>query len=143
MAVGQRTTGTRGRGERGQSMVELALTIPVLLLLLVGVVEVGNALNAYMTVVDAARDGARLGSRGSGVPDSQINTLVVTEMGRLPNTVNPGSDITVTHNPMAGYPNRKSIRVTVCYNHSPILPVPLVMPNPLRMCSTTIMPKLG
>ena len=91
MAAGQRTRGTRGRGERGQSMVELALPIPVLLLLLVGVVEVGNALNSYMTVVDAARDGARLGSRGSGMPDSQIRTLVVTEMGRLPNQVSPGT----------------------------------------------------
>ena len=121
--------------------MELALTIPVLLLLLVGVVEVGDALNAYMSVVDAARDGARLGSKGAAT-DAQIQNLVVTEMGRLPNQVQV-ADITITHNPMSGYPTRKSIMVKVCYNHSPILSVPLVVPNPLRMCSTTTMPVVG
>jgi Flp pilus assembly protein TadG len=122
-------------------LVELALTIPVLLLLLVGVVEVGNALNAYLTVVDAGRDGARLGSKGSA-SDDEIKNLVVTETGRLPNDVQPG-DITVERNVLPGAPTRSSIRVTVCYNHSPILPVPLVIPNPLRMCSTTTMPKVS
>jgi len=94
MAVEQRRKGTRGRSERGQSLVELALTLPVLLLLLVGLVEVGNALNAYLTVVDAGRDGARLGSKGAA-SDDEIKNLVVTEMGRLPNAVNPASDVTV------------------------------------------------
>jgi Flp pilus assembly protein TadG len=123
--------------------VELALTLPVLLLLLVGVVEVGNGLNAYMTVVDAARDGARLGSKGAA-SDAEIKSLVQTEMGRLPGQVQLG-DITVERNVLLGPspPSAPGIRVTVCYNHPPILPVPLVMPNPLRMCSTTIMPKLG
>jgi hypothetical protein len=96
-----------------------------------------------MTVVDAARDGARLGSKGSA-SDSEIKSLVQTEMGRLPVQVQLG-DITVERNVLLGPspPSTPGIRVTVCYNHSPILPVPLVMPNPLRMCSTTIMPKLG
>jgi len=142
MAVGHRARGTKRRGERGQSLVELALTLPVLLLLLVGVVEVGNGLNTYMTVVDAARDGARLGSKGSA-SDSEIQSLVQTEMGRLPNQVQLG-DITVERNVVSpGPPTRSSIRVTVCYNHSPILSLPLVMPNPLRMCSSTTMPKVS
>jgi Flp pilus assembly protein TadG len=64
MAVDQSRSGRKRRGERGQSLVELALTLPVLLLLLVGVVEVGNGLNAYLTVVDAAREGARYGITG-------------------------------------------------------------------------------
>jgi Flp pilus assembly protein TadG len=137
MAVEQRSKGRRGRGERGQSLVELALTLPVL----VGVAELGNSLNAYITVVDVARDGARLGSKG-GATDAQIQNLVVTETDRLPNQVQL-TDITVTRNVMSGYPDRLSIRVTVCYDHSPILPVPLVIPNPLRMCSTTTMPVVG
>jgi Flp pilus assembly protein TadG len=141
MAVDQSRSGRKRRGERGQSLVELALTLPVLLLLLVGVAELGNSLNAYITVVDAGRDGARLGSRGSA-SDDQIKNLVVTEMARLPNQVQL-ADITVTHNPMSGYPSRKSIRVTVCYDHSLILGVPLVTPDPIRMCSTTTMPVVG
>jgi hypothetical protein len=139
MAVDQSRCDRKRRGERGQSLVELALTLPVLLLLLIGVVEVGNALNAYITVVDAARDGARLGSKGSA-SDDDIKNLVVTEMGRLPNGVNPASDITVQRNTV---PGSQSIRVEVCYDHSLILHVPLVTPDPLRMCSTTTMPRLG
>ena len=46
MAVDQSGSGRKRRGERGQSLVELALTLPVLLLLLVGVAELGNSLNA-------------------------------------------------------------------------------------------------
>jgi hypothetical protein len=139
MAIGQPTRSTRRRGERGQSMVELALTLPVLLLLLIGVVEVGNALNAYLTVVDVARDGARLGSKGAA-SDDDIKNLVVTEMDRLPDGVDPAHDITVQRNTV---PGSQSIRVKVCYDHSLILHVPLVTPDPLRMCSTTTMPRLG
>jgi hypothetical protein len=120
-------------------MVELALTLPVLLLLLIGVVEVGNALNAYLTVVDVARDGARLGSKGAA-SDDDIKNLVVTEMDRLPDGVDPANDITVQRNTV---PGSQSIRVQVCYDHSLILHVPLVTPDPLRMCSTTTMPRLG
>jgi hypothetical protein len=106
---------------------------------LIGVVEVGNALNAYLTVVDVARDGARLGSKGAA-SDNDIKNLVVTEMGRLPDGVDPDSDITVERNTV---PGSQSIRVQVCYDHSLILHVPFVMPDPLRMCSTTTMPRLG
>ena len=139
MAVGQRRKGRRSTGERGQSFVELALTLPVLLLLLVGLVEVGNALNAYITVVDAGRDGARLGSKGAA-SDDEIKNLVVTEMDRLPDGVDPATDITVERDVV---PDSPSIRVKVCYDHSLILHLPLVTPDPLRMCSTTTMPRLG
>ena len=138
MAANQQTNGARRRRERGQSLVELALTLPVLLTLLIGLVEVGNALNAYMTVVDAGRDAARLGSKNA-VSDAEIKNLVVMDMDRLPNLVNPDDDITVERNVMTG---RSSLRVKVCYNHSLILGVPLVTPDPLRMCSSTTMPLL-
>lgn len=44
------------RTERGQSTVEMALMLPVLLLLLIGTVDVGIAVNAYVTVTSAARE---------------------------------------------------------------------------------------
>ena len=140
MAANQQTNGARRRRERGQSLVELALTLPVLLTLLIGLVEVGNALNAYMTVVDAGRDAARLGSKNA-VSDAEIKNLVVMDMDRLPNLVNPDEDITVERN-VPSMPGRSTLRVKVCYNHSLILGVPLVTPDPLRMCSSTTMPLL-
>jgi hypothetical protein len=43
----------------GQSLVELALTFPALLILLSGVVEFGIAFNHYVNLVEATREGAR------------------------------------------------------------------------------------
>jgi hypothetical protein len=60
-------------------------------------------------------------------------------MGRLPDGVDPATDITVERDVV---PDSPSIRVKVCYDHSLILGVPLVTPDPLRICSTTTMPKL-
>lgn len=51
-----------GERARGQAVVETALVIPILLLLIAGVVEIGVAANEYMTFHDAAREGARFGA---------------------------------------------------------------------------------
>lgn len=55
-------------GERGQSAVEMALVLPVLLLVLFGITEFGRLLGAYVTVQNAAREGARLGITGADDP---------------------------------------------------------------------------
>lgn len=47
---------------KGQSFVELVLVVGVLLTLLLGMVEFSFLLNTYITVVDAARQGARFAS---------------------------------------------------------------------------------
>ena len=47
------------RGERGQSMVEMALAFPILLLVLAGALEVGKYFNDYLTLLDATREAAR------------------------------------------------------------------------------------
>lgn len=45
--------------ERGQSAVEFALVLPLLLVLLLGIIEFGWFLNAKITITGAAREGAR------------------------------------------------------------------------------------
>ena len=59
--------------ERGQAMVETVLVLPILLLLMVGVVEVGAALRNYLAVANAAREGARFAARGYYLSDSEID----------------------------------------------------------------------
>ncbi len=49
---------------KGQSLVELALAMPVLLVMLSGLLEFGFALNQYLNALDAAREGARYGADG-------------------------------------------------------------------------------
>lgn len=47
------------RKDQGQSFVELALVVPVLLFLLVGFVEVGGIVYNYLSLLDVAREAAR------------------------------------------------------------------------------------
>ena len=61
-----RRLGVRGKlgGERGQSMVEMALAFPILLLILAGTLEVGKYFNDYLTILDATREAARYAADG-------------------------------------------------------------------------------
>jgi hypothetical protein len=60
-SVESRRRGPRrnARGERGQSFVELSLTLLVLMLLVAGIAEYGQLLNRYLNLLDAAREAAR------------------------------------------------------------------------------------
>ncbi len=74
-----RLAGLRGfiRRERGQALVEMALVIPVLLLLLVGICEFGRILGAYMVINNLAREGARYGVVGHN--DLEIENQILSE----------------------------------------------------------------
>lgn len=133
----RRRDGVR-RGEIGQSLVELGMMLPLILILVIGVIEVNNALNAYITVVNSARDGARLGSKGAAT-DAEIRTLVRKDLERLPQPTVDG-DITITHPTVNSV---ASIKVMSCYDHETILQVDLLMPDTFRICSDTTMPQLN
>ncbi|WP_372698876.1 TadE/TadG family type IV pilus assembly protein [Arthrobacter sp. JSM 101049] len=47
------------KNERGAAAVELAIVLPVLLLILMGIIEFGHAYNAQLTLTQAAREGVR------------------------------------------------------------------------------------
>ena len=109
--------------------------LPIFLLIVVGIIEVANALNTRITVVNAARDGARLGSKGLAT-DDDIASLVVMEADRLRDPIDPDADVTVGHSDVDGV---EAVSVEVCNDHSLLLGVPLVLPEELRMCSRTVM----
>ncbi len=50
----------KDKKERGASLVEFSLFLPVLFLVLVGIFEIGMAFKSYLTVAYLAREGARL-----------------------------------------------------------------------------------
>ncbi|HAX71791.1 MAG TPA: hypothetical protein DCY14_19410 [Anaerolineae bacterium] len=52
-------TTTDPRKTKAQSLVEFAITLPIIIILLTGVVEFGFALNYYLSLLDATRDAAR------------------------------------------------------------------------------------
>ncbi len=55
----------RARRDRGAVAVEFALLFPLLLLLIFGIIDFGRAINAQITLTQAARTGARLASVGA------------------------------------------------------------------------------
>ena len=60
--------------ENAQGLVEFALILPILLLVVVGVLEMGRLLFVYSSVTSASREGARYGSavgQVNGVPRYQ------------------------------------------------------------------------
>jgi Flp pilus assembly protein TadG len=57
---GSSTSGRQG----GQSLVELAMVVPMMLLLLVGIIEIGRFSYYSILVANAARAGAQYGAQG-------------------------------------------------------------------------------
>ncbi len=53
--------GFQKQRDKGQTLVEFALLLPLLLLLLVGIAEFAIVVLSYNTLADAARQGARYG----------------------------------------------------------------------------------
>lgn len=70
---------------RGQSLIEFALVVPMLLLMVVGIIEFGRAWNMSQVVTDAARQGARKaavlnpqGLSAQDITDSVITVVTAT-----------------------------------------------------------------
>jgi len=81
------------RGRRGQGTVEFAVAIPVLMLLVFGIVDMGRIFQAYATVYHAAREDARHASTGRQEPDGSGGYLSRT-----------ASVVKIARNALAGLP---------------------------------------
>ena len=75
----------RGRTERGAALLEMALTLPLLLLVCVGILEFGRAYQTWQVLTNAVREGARVAVL-PGVDDAAVTTRVQSYMtsGQLP-----------------------------------------------------------
>jgi TadE-like protein len=112
----QRRHAATGPRDRGAAAVEFALLLPVLLLILFGIIDFGRALNAQITLTQAAREGARLAALG--VPSATVITRAQTAAtGLSPVTVTVSSTCPVN----AG--TGVDAVVTVTYTFSFITPV--------------------
>src|SRR5438067_2087591 len=58
----------RSPGERGQSLVELALLLPLLMMIVLGAIDFGRLYFAYTAIANAAREGAMCASLASSCP---------------------------------------------------------------------------
>lgn len=93
------------KNARGQSYVELALVVPLLMTLVTGIAEYGVMLNDYLNLVDASREAVRYSSADKPFDtDGNVrveffqNAVTLTEQVLAPVTLDPakGDDIVVT-----------------------------------------------
>jgi len=84
-----RSVGRCGPTEKGQSLVELALMLPFLILLLAVVIDAGRLFDAAIVLVQAAREGARFATIEPSPSVTQIQDLVVQDV--------VGSGTNITH----------------------------------------------
>lgn len=74
----------RGRDlERGQSLVEFVLALPILLVIVFGIIEFAAAWRTYQVITNVAREGARVGVTPSGDQATVQNriTTLLTQSG--------------------------------------------------------------
>lgn len=64
------------KSERGTELVELTLVVPLLIFLVFGMLDAGMAFKSRMEVVQATRQGARVGSSFGDDPDSDQEALL-------------------------------------------------------------------
>jgi Flp pilus assembly protein TadG len=77
-----------GTRDRGAVAVEFALLLPVLLLIVFGIIDFGRALNAQITLTQAAREGARLAALGDTTAQVQSRaTAAATGLSSVTVTV--------------------------------------------------------
>jgi Flp pilus assembly protein TadG len=79
------TPRARTTSERGAALLEVALTLPLLLLVATGIFEFGRAYQTWQILTNAAREGARVAVL-PGVDDNAVEDRVVEYMtsGLLP-----------------------------------------------------------
>ena len=69
---------SRKRKSRGQSLVEVAIAFPILIMLLGGVVEFGFIINYYLSLMDATRETARFYSQADPFIRDPSDKTVIT-----------------------------------------------------------------
>lgn len=116
--VNHGSNATTRRGSLGQSLVEMAFAAPILILILATVIDMGRVIDAYISITNGVREGARYGSLHPTDPgtialrtinEANGSGVIVTSVQLEP------TDITVSF-PAGGAYAGNPIRVTAEYD---------------------------
>jgi Flp pilus assembly protein TadG len=119
------------RAERGQTMVEFAIVLPVLLLVVFAVIQFGILFSNFVALTDAVRAGARTASVSRLAPDP-VGATVARVQGAT-GDLNPASlGVTVT----SGWQHGDDVTVAATYPYSISLFGLVVQSGQLRSATT-------
>jgi Flp pilus assembly pilin Flp len=111
------------RDERGAAAVEFALILPVIIMLLFGIIELGRAWNVKQVLTDAAREGARVAAVNNSIlPAGDIDPLVRTTVMQAAQRAGLDTDpdvLEITLSGIGGGPNAPAV-VDLQYNYEPL-----------------------
>jgi Flp pilus assembly protein TadG len=138
----------RLRNERGAALIETAVTLPLILLVSVGIFEFGRAYQTWQVLTNAAREGARIAVL-LDTTDAQVTNTVRTYItdGGLPNAAS--TTVTVLRNEPLGATTGSRITVSYPFSFMVLNPViRLVAPtsttgNSITMQSSALMRNEG
>ena len=114
----------RIRNERGAALLEAAITIPLILLICVGVFEFGRAFQTWQVLTNAAREGARLAVI-SGTTDAEVSTRVrdYLDGGGLPLARSEAVNVQIQRDVALGSSNASRITIVYPFNFMMLNPV--------------------
>ncbi len=106
------------RDRRGAALVEMAIVLPVFLMVVLGIIEFGRAMMVSNLLTNAARDGARL-AIVTGTSNSQVTSAVQQFLTESVGNVPEGTVITITvteatGNPETGNDVSKAVKRDLC-----------------------------
>jgi hypothetical protein len=135
----------RGRGRRGQALVEFALIFPVFMLIIVALFDVGRAVFAYNTLTNAAREAARL-----GIVNQDLTSIRARAIGQAVSLGLAPGDIAVEFredgldpvaNPVCTTPKLGCVViVSVSYDWQAVTPIVGQIVGPLQLASRSVFP---
>ena len=126
--------GRAGWGSRGQSVVELAVALPVLLIVMLGMINLGILVNAQIILTQAAWEGARAGATLTDPPngDAEITgavqaALTGLDAGAVLIEIDPAQTDYPRDQP-GPLPRGHPLTVRLEYPLSMTLPFPVIVP---------------
>ena len=112
--------------ERGASAVEMALLMPILLLMVLGLVDFGRAVLAHMAIEEAAQEGAMFAAyHGTDAGDTSADIVNAVRMSTSSVTIAAG-DVAVVCSAKAGGDQLAAfptVTVTISTSIAPITPL--------------------
>jgi Flp pilus assembly protein TadG len=113
----------RFRSQKGAALLEAAITIPLILLVAVGIFEFGRAYQTWQVLTNAAREGARIAVLSAST-DSDVTTTVRNYMqnGQLDNYATATVTITRTV-PLTGTDTGSQVQISYPFQFIVLQPV--------------------